>query len=377
MALGVTVTPRSAPPAVGGPTTTDTVFYAGAATQGPTDKATRLRSLADFTPVYGARAAGNLAAFDWFDNFFREGGRQAYMGRYTNVGTVDSGLALFTEDLGAGQVVAPEETPGAVIYGKLLTHAFNFRRHALLDYANGDTLTAMTTAAGTFRGAANNDWGQLAGQWVNIPAPAGVIGGTARQVPGSATVAALIARADSLGNPNRAAAGRDFPLQYATSFTRDLTMTDVEGLLTAGGNAFVNRYGVLQSYGFQTGVAQSPDTPFWQASASRTRMWMIAWAKAIGENYMFKPIDGRGHLASDLQRNLNSKWLELWSNDGLYGDTPEEAFATSVGASVNQESTIALGELHAVVEARLSMYAKSIPIDLVSIPVTGRVSTAA
>jgi hypothetical protein len=154
-------------------------------------------------------------------------------------------------------------------------------------------------------------------------------------------------------------------------------MTDVEGLLTAGGNAFVNRYGVLQSYGFQTGVAQSPDTPFWQASASRTRMWMIAWAKAIGENYMFKPIDGRGHLASDLQRNLNSKWLELWSNDGLYGDTPEEAFATSVGASVNQESTIALGELHAVVEARLSMYAKSIPIDLVSIPVTGRVSTAA
>jgi hypothetical protein len=169
MALGVTVTPRSAPPAVGGPTTTDTVFYAGAATQGPTDKATRLRSLADFTPVYGARAAGNLAAFDWFDNFFREGGRQAYMGRYTNVGTVDSGLALFTEDLGAGQVVAPEETPGAVIYGKLLTHAFNFRRHALLDYANGDTLTAMTTAAGTFRGAANNDWGQLARCRARLP----------------------------------------------------------------------------------------------------------------------------------------------------------------------------------------------------------------
>lgn len=376
MALGVTVTPRTAPPARGAPTDTDTVFYAGAAASGPTDKATRLRSINDFTAVYGPRETGNLAAYDWFDAYFREGGRQAYFGRYTNVGTVDAGLALFTEELGPGQVVAPEETPGASVYGKLLTHAFNTQRHALLDYANGDTLTAMTTAVNAIP-AANADWGQTAGQWVNIPAPAGTIGGTARQVPGSAVTAALIARADALGNPNRAAAGRDFPLQYATSFTRDLSKAEVEGLLSAGGNAFLTRQNVMQLYGFQTAVEQSEDTPFWQANCSRARMWLIAMAKSAGEGYMFKPIDGQGRLASALKRDLDGICLDLYGRDGLYGATPEDAFATSVGVSVNQESTIAQGELRAVVEARLSLHAKAVIIDLVSVPVSGRVSTAA
>jgi hypothetical protein len=45
--------------------------------------------------------------------------------------------------------------------------------------------------------------------------------------------------------------------------------------------------------------------------------------------------------------------------------------------AVNSEATIAQGELHAVCEARLSLHAKSVIIDLVSVPITGRVSRTA
>jgi hypothetical protein len=68
--------------------------------------------------------------------------------------------------------------------------------------------------------------------------------------------------------------------------------------------------------------------------------------------------------------------LTLYQMNGLYGQTPQEAFATNVGAAVNTEASVAQGELHAVAEARLSLHAKSVLIDLVSVPVTGRVSVA-
>ena len=372
---GVTVQTRTAPPAHGAPTDTDTLFIASKVGTGSLTAATKIRSLADFVSAYGDRAStGAAATYDYLDTFFREGGKQAYVGRYTS--TLANALALFPAGLGPGQVVAPEETAGAVTYGALLDHAAANNRFALLDVANGDTVAAMVTDGGLIP-ATNTEYGMSAGQWVNIPAPAGVVGGSARQVPGSAVVAALIARADALGNPNRAAAGRDFPLQYATSFTRDVTDAERTTLLNAGINTFATIFGVLEFYGFQTKVAQSPDTPFWQANASRGRMWIAAQARSVGEWYVFRPIDGRGLLAKQLEADLDDILLRLYNANGLYGATPQEAFATTVGPAVNTVGSVALGELHAVAEVRFSPHAKSVVIDLVSVPVTGAVSQGA
>ncbi len=377
MSIGVEVLTRTAPPARGAPTETDTLFVAGLAASGPLDKATLVRSLGDFVAAYGARATENAELYDYLDTFFREGGRRAYVGRYTAIATRTAGLALFGAALGPGQVAvaAAAETPGAALYGDLLNHAANNNRYALLDVAINDTVAAMTTLGGAIP-TANEDYGLLVGGWVNVPAPAGVIGGTVRAVPGSAVVAGLIARADALGNPNRAAAGRDFPLQYVDSFVRPVTDQERITLLNAGVNTFADRYGVLQFYGFQTGVAQAETTPFWQANCGRARMWLKARAAAAGENYMFKPIDGRGRLARALSTDIDAICGELYQADGLYGETPEDAFTTEVGVAVNTTATIAQGELRAVVEARFSLHAKRVLIDLVSVPVSGRVTPA-
>jgi hypothetical protein len=295
MSLGVTVRTRTAPPSRGAPTDTGTAFVVGQALTGPLDAPTECRSIADFAGAYGARVTGNAPLYDWVDTFFREGGTRVFVGRYTDAGTVDTGLGLFTKGLGPGQVASTHETPGASIYGKLLDHAEQNNRYAICDVDQGDTLTDMNTLGDAYKGKANADYGLLVGPWVNVPSPAGVLGGGARTVHGSAAVAALCARVDALGNPNRAAAGRDFPLQYVTGFDTTIADSDREALLDQHAvNTFAEVYGVLELYGFQTGRDQDPDDPYWQANCGRARMWLKARAAAAAEKYAFRTIDGRG-----------------------------------------------------------------------------------
>lgn len=287
-------------------------------------------------------------------------------------GGIDGALAMFTRDLGPGQVSAPEETPGTATYQKLYDHALNNNRFAIGDGTSTATVSSLITLGNQIP-TGEADYGMVVGQYVTVPGPAGVIGAGPRTVAGSAVAAALCARCDTLGNPNRAAAGRDFPLQYTTGFALTVNDTDRNTLLNVGVNTFALVYGVLELYGFQTGVAQSDTTPFWQANCSRARMFIVAQAQSLGENYMFRPIDGQGRLAGQLKSDLDAMLLALYQANGLFGPTPQDAFATEVGAAVNTVATIAQGELHAACEARLSLSAKAVIIDLVSVPVSGRV----
>lgn len=374
MPLGVTVQNRTAPSSRGAPTDITTAIITGKASTGSLTAPTLVRSIGDFAAAYNTRETANQSSYDWLDTFFREGGSQAYFQRYANTGeTAANGLSRIPADLGPGLVAAPDDTPSATTYGVLLDHAAANNRFALLDVADNATVAQMVTAGGTIP-VSNNSYGCSSGQWVVVPAPAGVIGGAVRHVQGSAVTAALVARAVALGNPNRAPAGRSFPLQYVTGYAVDVAAADRETLLNAGINTFATVYGVMSLYGFQTKIAQSTDTPFWQANCSITRMWMTAQAQSIGEPFMFQTIDGRGRLASALKQKLAGMLLDLYSVDGLYGETAEEAFAVEVGPSVNTEASVANGQLKAVCEARLSLHTKSVGIDLVSVPVTGRVS---
>lgn len=373
--IGVIVGSALAPTGRGTPTDTGTAFIAGRSATGAATTPVLLKSIADFETTYGVRVAGNQLTYDCVDAFFREGGRQCYVSVYDGTTkTFQNCLDSFGRELGPGQLCAPIETPGTATYLAMAQHCVANNRVALYDVANGATEAQMTTGAGQIPAAPNQDVGALFGSWVNIPPPSGVVGGSARQVPASPIIAALCARVDAGGNPNRAAAGRDFPLQYVTSFVHEPTMANRDTMLTAGVNQFGTIYGVLENYGFQTAVPQDPNNPFWQFNCSRARMWLRAQAAQRGENYVFKNIDAKGHLAGALKTDLDAVCLALYQADGLYGETPEEAFATNVGAQVNTVGQIAQGYLHAQVQAVFSLHAKAVYIDLVTIPITGNVS---
>jgi hypothetical protein len=372
--MPVEIRTRTAQAARGAPGEIDTLFVLSSdAGLGATAKS--IRSIGDYTTL-GATRAANPMAYDGIDNFFREGGKRAVVAKKgVGASALTDALALFVEDFGGGQVVAWADPVVPADQQALVTWAKSTKRFALLDVSSTDNTVAKLVTAGGAAPANDQDYCLLAGPWLAIPAPAGIVGGTARQVPASSSVAALIARADGYGNPNRAAAGRDFALQYATGITGPvMSDTDTASLRTAGLNPFRSKFGNLVLDGFQTPIDTDPDNPFWQANCSRARMWLQWNATAVGLNYEYKPIDGRGRLAKGLQTDLEVICGRLWEADGLYGDTPQEAYAVEVGTAINTASTIAYGELHAVVEARFSLHARTVIIELVSVPITGAVS---
>jgi len=471
--LGVSVVSRSAPPTRGVLTDTATWYAVGTADIGPVDSATRIRSLADFAFVYGARSAANELLYDSLDAFFREGGGVAYVARAvgsdataasitlqdtagepantvvvtakhpggygnglkvavanggsavvltvtdaegnvletspslasraaviawdsnyvvitptgsstllpkTSTATALSGgdsdleniadedyadaLALFVKKLGPGQVSIPGRS-GEDIYAALWAHAAANNRVVVGDVENTTSVVTLVGLAGDVPQDATQDYGALFGPWPTIP---GVSGSPAnRVVPASPVIAALCARVDREGRVNRAAAGDDWPLQYVLDFY-DFSEADREVLLNAGVNTFKDDYGVLVNWGFQTTIQDHTD-PFWQFNCVRLRMRLVGEALVIGSGYLFKQIDGRGFLLRAFGSDLAAMMLAHYVNDELYGETPEDAFSVD-SVTVNTDDTIAQGEVVAVVSFTPSLYARSVQIQLVTIPIS-------
>ena len=72
MALGVTVTTRTAPPAGGAiPTATDAWFVAGVTDAGTLSEPVEVRDMATFESEFAGRTAGNIELWDALDFFFR------------------------------------------------------------------------------------------------------------------------------------------------------------------------------------------------------------------------------------------------------------------------------------------------------------------
>jgi hypothetical protein len=373
MTLGVEVRARTARVARGIPVETGTLFIAGPTTAGPTTPV-EARSLADLTAAYGARAGGNAALYDYVDTFFSEGGNHAWVASIQGAGTVANALATLGADLGPGQMAAVGTATPETNWAAISAAASATQRVALLDVAAAADVAAMTTVAPQARALADADRSAVFGPWVSVPPPSGVLGASARQVPASAAVAGLCARVDAQGNPNRAAAGMDFPFQYVTGLTQTINKADREALFALGINTLSDRYGTLQNYGFDSPRTKDDNDPYVQFNAARTRMYIVAQSKKLGEPFTFRPLDALGHTAQQLKGALQGMLLGLYGVDALYGETPREAFSVEVGAAVNNDSTAAKGELHAVCEVRFTKYAQAVLIDLVTVPLSGTVS---
>jgi hypothetical protein len=374
VSFGVIVNERTAPAAAGAPTDTSQVFVAGQVSNGPTDEVTVCKSTSDFEAAYGSRQGTEVGLWDWLDVAFREGVTTAIVGGYSAAGDYDSAFDLFDSRLGPGQVAVVGEPASAAVYQAIQTHVDANNRIGLLDVASGDALSQITAHGDNAQALPNMENVGVFGSFATCSGPAGSVSVTSRSVQASAVIAGLCARVDTDGNPNRAAGGYDYPLQYVNGFEYDPDDTDRAACFQHGVNMFANRWGVLENYGFQTPVAQSVNTPFWQLNCSRTRMWMKAQAQAIGERYYMRPIDGQGKVAGQLGGDLADMCSELYSRDGLYGATPSDAYSVNVSVNINTSDTAAQAVLRAIVQARLSEYAKQIIIDLVSVPVAGVVS---
>jgi hypothetical protein len=302
-----------------------------------------------------------------------------------SAGSSDAGNATLTQwsnalnlgfplGLGPGQVMAPGQTNTSLsgIWSTLGSHAQANNRVALLDATDGNTaiqaISEVTTAA--LPQAIQGYSGIWAG---NLLIP-GIVSGTSRIIPPSPVVAALCARADNQGNPNVAAAGTGFPLQYVsginTAYGGPLT-GDIATLNGNGVNVFSVQLGILQNFGFVSayGTAAS-DAIFFQLSHARLRMAIVDRSKVVAQPFQFGEVDGEGHTLAAFTGALQGMLLGFYQTGALYGNTATQAFTVNAGPTVNTPASLLNGNLVAILAVRMSPFAQLVTITINAVPIT-------
>ena len=334
MSFGVIVNQRTAGAASGVPVDTGQAFVAGVTGGTPPTKPVLCGSLADFETAYGPRTGPDIAVWDWLDAAFREGVSQAWVQGYAAAGGYATALPLFDSRLGPGQLAVVGEPATPAVYAAVQAHVDANNRIGLLDGNTLDVLTQWTQHGTDAQALTSMERVGVFGSWATAAGPPGVVASAGRHIPASAVIAGLCNRVDQAGNPGRAAGGRDFPLQYVNGFEYDPTDADRGTLFSKGVNMFANRWGTLENYGFITPIFQGlpiASTPFWQLNCSRTRMFMVARAQAIGENYYMRTLDGQGKLAAELKSDLDVMCSDLWRPTRCSA-TPRKTPTTSTSA---------------------------------------------
>ena len=279
-------------------------------------------------------------------------------------------LTAFTRDLGPGQVSAPGRTTTAA-HQALIDHAKADNRTAYLDSVDQASLATLQAAAAALNAYSGSEYAGLFGSWIVFP---GLTVGTTRVAPGSAFAAGLTARRDAAsGVAAQAPAGAQGVARYALDVRAPaggFTDAQFETLNAAGVNmARLFRTRGLRLYGFRS-LSLSED---WKLlSYHRERMSLVARAEVIADAYVFRTIDGKGQVFSDLNGELSALCLGDWP-DALHGKQPEDAFYVDTGPTVNTPATIAAGEIRAVIYARFAPFAELVKLDIVKTPLTASV----
>jgi hypothetical protein len=289
-------------------------------------------------------------------------------------GTLPVGASAFQASLDA---IAPEVGPGQIIasgrsdlpsHAALLAHASTHNRVALLDGAVTDDDQALISAAASLRGADQDRYGALWGPWATVP---GLAPGTSRTVPWSCVQAGLCARNDLAGNPNQAAAGGWGECQYVTALTQTWSAQQMETMLYAGVDSARAVYGSIQAYAFRTLVDPAgPRNQWLELNWARLNMAITAQGEAIGQEYVFSQLDGRGHTIAAFGGELAGMLVGYYDADALFGDDVTDAFVVNVGPAVNPIEQLGQGILAAVLDVKMSPHAELVRIYIVKEAIT-------
>lgn len=383
---GTTISRSEARSARSSRTSTGPWFVSGttgtADTLGSAGVRTPCRNLTEYATRFGARSAhvndgggGAACLYDSADTYFKESGAELFVSPATYHATpatfetnIATALALFTDDLGPGQVSVPGRSTAAT-HAALLAHGELTNRVAILDAPNTSVVGTLTAAA-TIAGATVSQE-RFSGLFAGWSTVAGVTPATTRTIPPSPIVAGIIARNDAAGVvQNQPSAGHYGVSQEALSVTPSLTDAEYATLNTNGVNMLRMVQGDVRVYGFRTLADPTSDPNWLLLSNARVIMAIQAIVDAVAERFVFRQIDGKGLTIAEYGGALTGAILPFYLKGALYGDTPAGAFNVNVGPTVNTPSTIAAGQLKAVISLKVSPYAEEVVIELVKTNIT-------
>jgi phage tail sheath protein FI len=288
-----------------------------------------------------------------------------------DVQALPAALDLINPELGPGQLCAPGKT-ALSDHAALLSSAAATNRYALLDCDPDDDALAAQAKVASLRGALEDRFGMLWAPWAVVP---GIAPGTRRTVPWSAIQAGLIARNDAAGNPNQAAAGSWGISQYALDLSETYSASDMEDMLYAGVCTARRVYGGIEAYAFRSLVDPAGQRAQWvQANHGRLAMAIVAESEAVGQDFVFSQIDGRGLTIAAFNGALAAVCKGFYDDGALYAEPgsndPSTAFVVNTGPAVNTPDKLADGILSAVISVRMSPHAELVQITIVKYPIT-------
>jgi hypothetical protein len=273
-------------------------------------------------------------------------------------------LNAIGEQYGPGQVSMPGRY-STVAYNQLTGHAQTNNRVALLDLPNSGTVATLQGAAAGI----NSRFAAAFCPWVVIP---GVTTGTTRTVPPCAFIAGLLARNDPTLGPDTPAAGNNGQAMYVVDLSQpDWSDSQRTSLNTQSCNVIRRMFGGIRNYGWRSLTNATTDPGWVDFGNARLYMDLSAELDAVGEQYVFMPIDGQnGATISAFHGSLAAVLLNHYNKGDLFGDSADQAFSVDTGPSVNTLATIANNELHAVCQVKMSPMAEWVQILIAKLQVT-------
>lgn len=281
-------------------------------------------------------------------------------------------LNLFGRHLGPGQVSAPGRTTD-VGHTQLCDHAATYNRVAVLDAPDSPTGATIITSATNAKSTGNGNYGAMFWPWILVP---GVVAGTFRTVAPSALVAGRIAAVDAQYGPDTPAAGELGQSNFATSLSQVGVDATTRDQYNTAGISVIRALGPLgiRIYGWRSLSDPVSSPNLLDFSIQRYVMGLVARALNVGEQFVFKPLDGQGHTISAFGGALTALLQTDWESGQIYGATAPDAFNVDVGSAVNTPTTLAANELRANVAVRPSPDAELVTVQIINVPITSEVS---
>lgn len=279
-------------------------------------------------------------------------------------------LARFGPDLGPGAAAIPGQTAATVGSG-LMTHARDHRRIALLATASGQTPTQAETTATSLRNTAGAEFAGLFYPWVETPDGAG---GT-RKISPEGYVAGVRARAIGQAGTWRAPAGEIAVARHVVGLEKVLTKDEIDSATAEHVNTIRSLAGTTRLYGWRS---LSTDTLHYLFLSARDVLNDIAFqAEQALEPFVFRTIDGRGHLFSEVEGTVAGIVEPFRAAGGIFEKTDAEGnrvdigYSIDTGPTVNTEATIAAGEVRAALSVRPSPVGELVRLLITKVAVGG------
>jgi len=287
-----------------------------------------------------------------------------------------AGFDLFGDALGSGAVACPESS-AQVVYSKMLEHANDYNRIAIIHGLSDDTIAQAKTFAQTvIANESNLEHGALYYPWVYTPSN---VSGVNRLVPPDGYVAAKRSRNVNTIGTHNPFAGASSTARFAVGVVTDIDRTNGDALDTECVNAIRIIQNTVRIYGARS--LSQDTTNFRYITSQDTVNAIVTKAYNAIEPLVFSSIDGRGGLFANIEARLISVLEGYRIGGALFeafdqnGQRVDYGYTVRCDAKLNPTASLADGKVKAKVGIRVSSIGDRIEVEIIKSALTASVTS--